>query len=213
MTRNIAIIGHGRVGSALGQRFSHSGHQVTFGVRAGGDASDAVAACGERARSAPMADAVVGAEIVFLAVPGNAAVAVAQELAAHLDGTIVVDCSNTLRWDNGPVWNPPAEGSMAQAIAAAVPGARVVKGFNAFGAEFHGNPNVAGRAIDVFLAGEDADAKAVVSDVGRDAGFEMTDAGPLRNAALLENLAVLWIHLSRFDSHGRSFAFTRLFRE
>ena len=51
------------------------------------------------------------------------------------------------------------------AISKAAPGARVVKGFNTFGAEFHGNPGLAGAPAHTFLAGDDAVAKKIVADV------------------------------------------------
>ena len=142
---------------------------------------------------------------MFLAVPGSAAVDVARGLAAELAGKIVVDCNNPLTWKDGPVWTPPAEGSLAAAIAKAAPGARVVKGFNTFGAEFHANPKLAGVAADVFFAGDDAEAKKTLAEVAKQAGFSPVDAGPLRNAPVLENVAMLWIHLATVGGQGRNF--------
>ena len=105
------------------------------------------------------------------------------------------------------MWNSPPEGSVAAAIARAVPDAHVVKGFNTFGAEFHKDPGRAGVPADVFLAGDDAGAKKRVIDLATVAGFHAVDAGPLRNAAVLENLAMLWIHLATVGGHGRDFTF------
>src|SRR5205085_6992583 len=110
-------------------------------------------------------------------------------------GKIVVDCNNPLTWKEGPVWAPPAEGSLAAAIGKAAPRARMVKGFNTFGAEFHADPGLAGVPADVFFASDDAEAKKTLSDVATKAGFRPIDAGPLRNASVLENVAMLWIHL------------------
>jgi predicted dinucleotide-binding enzyme len=120
---------------------------------------------------------------------------------------VVVDCNNPLVWKEGPVWSPPAEGSLAAAIAKVAPGARVVKAFNTFGAEHHADPKLTGKSATVFLAGDDADAKQVVSDVAVKAGFTTVDSGPLRNAAVLENVAMLWIHLATVGGQGRDFAF------
>jgi hypothetical protein len=132
---------------------------------------------------------------------------VTRSLAAELAGKIVVDCNNPLVWKEGPVWAPPAEGSLAAALAKVVPDARVVKAFNTFGAEFHANPMLTGSPAQVFLAADDADAKKVVSEIATKAGFTTVDAGPLRNAAVLENLAMLWIHLATVGGQGRDFAF------
>jgi len=146
--------------------------------------------------------------VVFLALPADAAVDVARSLAKELEGKVVVDCTNPLTWKDGPVWAPPKEGSGAAAVAAAAAGARVVKGFNTFGAEFHLDPEHAGKpAAQVFLAGDDADAKSKVTVVATKGGFRVVDAGPMRNAAVLENLAILWIHLATVGKQGRAFVF------
>jgi len=101
---------------------------------------------------------------------------------------------------------------LGQAVAKALPKARVLKGFNQFGAEFHLDPAIAGTKADVYLAGDDAQAKADVSEIAASAGFEPVDAGPLRNASVLENLAMLWIHLSSVGGKGRTVAFKLLSR-
>ncbi len=75
------------------------------------------------------------------------------------------------------MWNPPAEGSLAQAIAKAAPGARVIKGFNTFGAEFHADPSHAGAPAQVFFAGDDADAKKTFAEVATKGGWRPVDAG------------------------------------
>ena len=132
---------------------------------------------------------------------------VARSLATELAGKVVVDCNNPLTWSAGPVWAPPPEGSLAAAVAAAAPGARVVKGFNTFGAEHHADPGLTGAPAQVFLAGDDDAAKQLVSAVAAASGFAPVDAGPLRNAPVLENVAMLWIHLATVGGHGRAFTF------
>jgi len=202
----IAIIGAGNVGGGLGTRLSNSGFPVKFGVREDTDVKPLLAEC-KGATSATPSEAVAWGELVFLAVPGTVAVDVARSLAGGLSGKVVVDCNNPMTWSEGPVWSPPPEGSLAAAIAKVAPGARVVKGFNTFGAEFHKDPGRAGVATQVFLAGDDAAAKKLVGEVATAAGFRPVDSGPLRNAAVLENLAMLWIHLATVGGRGRDFTF------
>ena len=206
-TTRISIIGAGNVGGSLGRSFSKAGFPVRFGVRAEADTKDLLAACGKDASASSPSDAVKAGDVVFFAVPGSAAVEVTKSLAAELEGKIIVDCNNPLVWKEGPVWTPPPEGSLAAAMAKAAPGARVVKAFNTFGAEFHANPSLAGVPANVFIAGDDADAKKVVADIATKAGFTTVDSGPLRNAAVLENVAMLWIHLATVGGQGRDFAF------
>jgi NADPH-dependent F420 reductase len=203
----IAIIGVGNVGSALGARLAESGFHVTFGARS----LDKAPQIAGTAAALP-AEAAARADVVFLAVPARVAVEAARSLGS-LEGKILVDCNNPLRFEGAPIWAPPPEGSLAAALQAALPKARVVKAFNGFGAEFHRNPTIdAEHAADVLVAGDDAEAKAAVSSIAKQAGFSPIDAGPLRNAALLENVAILWIHLALVGGHGRDVAFKLLSR-
>jgi NADPH-dependent F420 reductase len=202
----VAIIGAGNVGGGLGVNLSKRGFEVKFGVRPDADVKALLAECKGATASAPV-EAAAWADVVFLALPGTVAVEVAGSLASALKGKVVVDCNNPLVWKEGPVWTPPPEGSLAAAIAKAAPGARVVKGFNTFGAEFHKEPGRTGVPADVFLAGDDLEAKKLVMDVATKGGFHPVDAGPLRNAPVLENLAILWIHLATVGGHGRDFTF------
>lgn len=201
----IAVIGTGNVGGNLGARLSTSGFPIRFGVKDNKDISALLARCAKDAASASVEDAAKWADLVVLAVPANVAVELAQSIAPALAGKVVIDCNNPLVWKEGPVWAPPAEGSLAAAIAKAAPGARVLKGWNTFGAETHADPNHAGTAANVFFAGDDPGAKKIASDIATRAGFRPVDAGPLRNAAVLENVAMLWIHLATVGGRGRNF--------
>ena len=199
----IGIIGAGNVGGNLGARLSKSGLAVRFGLKDNKDAAALLARCDRGATAGTVEEAAKQSDVVFFAVPGNVAVDVARSLAPLLAGKVVVDCNNPLTWKDGPVWAPPAEGSLAQAIAKAAPGANVVKAFNGFGAEHHLDP----KGADVFMAGDDDGAKKAVAEIAAKAGFRAIDAGPLRNAGVLENVAILWIHLAMVGGKGRGFSF------
>lgn len=204
----IAIIGAGNVGGNLGVRFASAGFPVQFGVKADAKKKAPLEECGGGASAHDPAEAAAWADVVFLAVPGSVAVDVARSLADKLAGKVVVDCNNPLTWKDGPVWAPPSEGSLAAAIAHAAPGAKVVKAFNTFGAEFHKDPTLAnGSSAQLFIAGDDAEAKQVITHIANHAGFRPVDAGPLRNASVLENVAMLWIHLATVGGQGRNFTF------
>jgi 8-hydroxy-5-deazaflavin:NADPH oxidoreductase len=206
MTTTIGIIGAGSVGSALAQTLTRAGYRVQLGVRPGADAGALLQRCGGKAAAGTVREAFAAAEVTFLCVPAAAAVAVARD-GGDLRRKVIVDCTNPVRWDNGPVLAPPPEGSVAAALAAAVPEARVVKGFNTFGAEVHRDPSMGGAPAEVLLAGDDGIALERVGEVAARAGFAPIVAGPLRNAALLEALAVLWIQLATAGGQGRDFAF------
>ncbi|MEM1416728.1 MAG: NAD(P)-binding domain-containing protein [Myxococcota bacterium] len=198
-TGAVGIVGAGRVGSALARRFRAVGVDVVLGLREGREVPEPLAALGV---TGGPASALPG--LVFLAVPAPAAI---EAVAAVPAGTIVVDCSNPVRWDEGPVVDAPAEGSVAAALAAARPDLRVLKGFNTFGAEWHADPESAAGPATVPFAGDDAEAKAQAMALATRAGFAPLDAGPLRNAALLEHAAVLWIHLATAGGLGRGSVF------
>ena len=196
----IAVIGTGSVGTALGQRLSAQGVPFVYGSR---DPSTV-----ERL-PAPVVDvttAIARSGIVLLAVPAPHAVDTIRRGGSHCD-QIIVDCTNPLRWENGPIWEPPEEGSVSMELALAFPGAKVVKGFNHFGAEIQAQPLFDAGPGDAFFASDHQDAKAEVMELAARLGFNPVDAGGLRNAPLLENLAMLWIHLSSVGGQGRRFSF------
>ena len=64
----------------------------------------------------------------------------------------------------------------------------------------------------MLFAGDDAGAKLIVAELGNQLGFDMIDAGPLRNARLLEAHAMLWIDLALNRGQGRDWAFATLRR-
>ena len=204
--RTVTILGAGNVGRALGSRLLDAGVAVRFGVR--DQAATARALSGPLAGLPALAPdaAAADADLIVVAVPAAAAVG-AVRAARPMEGKIVLDCTNPLRWDGGPVWAPPAEGSLTQALAAAFPRVPVIKGFNHFGVEIQRQPALPSGPVDALFAGDDAAAKTRVMDLAARMGFRPVDAGPLRNAALLENLAVLWIHLASVGGVGRNFGF------
>lgn len=208
VSNRIAVIGTGNVGAPLARRARAAGYSVVVGARDVGAAAEKFK--GLDVAVASPAEAAASADVVLLTIPANVAIATAHGLNLR-HGVVLVDCTNPLRWDDGPVWAPPPEGSMTAALAAALPGVDVVKGFSHFGAEVHEDPLVGGLPADMFVAGDSPSAKARVLELAQALGYRGLDAGPTRNAALLENLAMLWIHLA-VTGKGRQFAFKALER-
>lgn len=202
----IAVIGTGNVGSALGAAFARAGHEVSFGARSP-DSGD-VRAVVERApgsRAVAVPDAAADAEIVVLAVPWEAVPSCVAQLGG-LPGRIVVDATNPLRADLSGL-SVQGDSSAGEQVAAMLPGARVVKAFNTTGASNLGAAGYQAGPLAMLVAGEDADAKAVVCALARDIGFDAADAGGIERSRRLEALAMLWIGLAYDDGWGTDFGF------
>jgi predicted dinucleotide-binding enzyme len=210
--RTVTIVGTGAVGTALAKNLVRHDLDVQLAALDLAKTRAAATALGPRARATELAALSGGIDAVFLAVPADAAPAALDAAKGLAAGTIVVDCTNPLRWDNGPVHTPPPEGSMTAHLAQRFPKLRHVKAFNTFGAEFHERPELGGTSADLCLASDDAGAKQDVSELARTLGFTPVDVGPLRNAQHLESLAMLWIHLATVGKRGREFAFKALDR-
>ncbi len=188
----IAIIGSGNVGGTLGRRFLSVGHEVTFAVREGSAVKGAEPLPPSARVAAPSA-AIGDAEVIVLAVPAKVVPAVLAELGAasgSLDGRILIDTTNVLGPGMVPVMGPNGE-SGGEQVQALVPGARVVKAFNSTGFGNMANPVYDGRASVMFVAGNDAEARATVVALAAAIGFDAVDAGPLVRARELEHLAAL----------------------
>lgn len=203
---NIGIIGSGNVGSALGQRWAEKGHAILFGARdLNSDKAKAALANIRGARFGSIRDAAAFGEAILMAVPGAAALD-AVRACGSLRGKAVMDACNWFGERPAGVTR-----SLAEAMAEAAPGARVVKAFNTTGANNMLNPRYGAQNADMFICGDDADAKALVAKLARDIGFDVVDAGPLSAALLLESLAQLWVHLARSGA-GRDIAWKLLKR-
>ena len=200
----IAIIGMGNVGSALGRRWSQSGHQVTFGARNPADPKTVAAARDAGASVQTVPEAAAAAEVVVLAVPWNAAQD-AVKSAGNLRGKVLFDCTNPLTADLSGL-EVGTQTSGGEIIARAAPGAGVVKIFNTTGAGNMANSNYGATKVTMLYAGDDAQAKAVAARLAADIGFDPVDLGPLTAARLLEPFALTWITLAFRGGLGMDFA-------
>jgi predicted dinucleotide-binding enzyme len=194
----ITIVGTGNMARGIGARALAGGHDVTF---VGTDPEKAKALAGELGGSAGAGERVEG-DLVVLAVPYTAAADIVREHAGDLAGKVVVDITNPV---DLTTFEPlPVEGSGAQEIAAAAPsGARVVKAFNTTFAGTLVEGKVAGQPLDVFIAGDDEDAKATVSQLVESVGLRPVDAGPLARARELEALG--YLHMTIQQPLGTGF--------
>jgi predicted dinucleotide-binding enzyme len=207
---NLAIIGAGNVGGALGRAWAaKAGHDIVFGVRdpKAEKTQSLVKAIGPRARAGTTADAAASADVLVLATPWAATESAIRSMG-NLKGKIVLDATNPLT--RGPdgigleIGHAISGGEKVQGWAA---GAAVFKTLNTTGFNNMANPVYHGVKSVMFVAGDDAANKPKVMELVGQLGFETVDAGPLRNARLLEAHAMLWIDLALARGQGRDFAF------
>ncbi len=200
-SQSIAIIGTGRVASAVGPKWASNGHKITYGSRTPGDArvQSLVETTGGNAKAVAIADAAVSSDIIVLAIPYPAAQDVVSSLGS-LEGKIVIDPMNSAKFEDGLI--SPLTESISADIATWAPGARIVKALNTLGAQVMVNPNVVPEPVTVPIAGDDAAAKETVGALIRQLGLEVFDAGPLHNARYIDSMGLLYISANVFAGGG-----------
>ena len=210
----IAILGAGMVGGTLGRRFAEIGHEVFFGVPNPGDEKHQalITDIGSQARVGTVAEAARSAETILLAVPYDA-VADALGACGDLNGKVVIDATNPLKFADGSLkLTIGFETSGAEQVTKLAPGASVVKCFNQTGFGNMTQPRFGNVSSVMFVCGDDRAANEKVVGLAEAIGFEAIDAGKLEVARLLEPLAMLWIHLAFTTDLKREFAFSLLRR-
>lgn len=179
----IATIGAGREGGALGTLFAKAGHPVMFSSRHPEQLTELVAAAGPNAKAGSVADAVAFADVVLLIVPYGAVEQIGRDYGKALAAKkLVLDVSNpSPRRDGEEIvkW-AEAQGGAGLATQKLLPGARLVRGFNAIGAsKLAKDAHREGEPVGVPIAGDDKDAIAVASALIKEIGFEPVLVGGL----------------------------------
>lgn len=202
---NIAIIGTGGVGRALGRAIALTGRRVVFGTR------DPAATAATRFAEAPVSElldveaAIAHARMVVLALPYGAALALAGAVPDWAQ-RIVVDVTNPIAAGLAGL-SVGTTTSGAEEIAGCARNARVVKAFNTTGVENMRNPRYGDARVCMPVCGDDDAARQAVIDLAAALGFDALDCGELAAARYLEPFAMTWIHLALKRGLGRNFGF------
>ena len=195
---NVTIIGAGNMGRGIGTRVVAGGHSVTF-VDANPEVAEktavdvrAVAKNGAKVSTTSLGDAQLGDVVVF-AVWYGTNLELAKQLGNKLAGKVVVDIANPLNSTFDGLATAPDSSSAENLAKAIASGAKVVKAFNTTFAGTLLTGESGGQKLDVFIAGDDADAKAKVAQIVTDGGMRAVDTGPLSRARQIEGMQLLHI--------------------
>jgi 8-hydroxy-5-deazaflavin:NADPH oxidoreductase len=183
----IAVIGSGNIGGTVGDAWRRAGHEVVFASRSP-----------EPPRTVAIPDAIAGAEVVLLAVPGAAVPQLLADHGAALDGRVVIDATNDI---GGERLNH------ADAYAASAPGARFARAFCTLGFELFENPSIGGDVADLFWCGpEDAGVEQLIADVG----LRPVRVGDIDAVEVVDGAGRLWLTLVFRLGYPRRLAFRML---
>jgi 8-hydroxy-5-deazaflavin:NADPH oxidoreductase len=183
----IAVIGKGNIGGTLGTKWRAAGHDVIYGARD----DSGVGPDGAQVRR--VGSAVEDAEVVVLAVPGQAVHDVVDELGAGLAGKVVIDAANRMG---------ASEFDSRALIAAAAPSARYVRAFNSMGWENFADP---APGTNLFFAA-DPEARTAAEELISAVGLEPAFVGDATATATVDALLPLWFALVKQNGGSRKIA-------
>jgi 8-hydroxy-5-deazaflavin:NADPH oxidoreductase len=199
----IGVLGTGTVGRTLASKLAELGHEVTMGSRdaANEAAGEWAAAAGGAASHGTFADAAAAAELVVNATAGTASLeALAAAGVDNLAGKVLIDVSNPLDFSAGfpPSLSVGGNDSLAEQIQRAHPDARVVKALNTMNSQVMVDPARVPGDHDVFMCGDDDEAKEQVRTLLGSFGWpegSIVDLGELGAARGAEAYVLFWLRL------------------
>jgi predicted dinucleotide-binding enzyme len=198
----IGILGSGMVGNTVGGKLVALGHQVKMGSRTANNEKAAawVAEAGTSASQGTFADAAAFGELVFNCTAGVGTLA-ALEMAGreNLAGKILIDISNPLDFSKGfpPTLTICNTDSLGEQVQKALPATKVVKTLNTMTTQVMVDPARVPGDHDVFMCGDDGDAKATVANILREwlGWSHVIDLGGIAQARGTEMFLPLWVRL------------------
>ena len=193
------------MGRALGKVWARQGHELFFGSREKARGEAVAREIGDGVRGGLVRDSAEFCDVALLAIPWYAFTDIERLVENALDGKVVIDCINPLRSTGslalGHKW------SAGEEIQKTLYRSHVVKAFNHLYASTLDNPTYQDESASAFYCSNHDQAQAVVIQLASEMGLEPVDAGPIKNARLLEPLAALWMQLAFVTHHGVDTAF------
>jgi len=192
---NVGILGSGDVGKSLARGFAGLGHDVKIGSRSPEKLNDFVAEQGKRVSAGTFAEAAKFGDVIALATLG-VATQEAIDLAGRdrFAGKVVIDATNPLDFSSGaPRLSVGHTDSLGEQVQRWLPDARVVKAFNTVGNAYFVNPDFPNGPPDMFICGNDDDAKKIVSQICEHFGWGVVDIGGIEGSRHLEPMCMVWV--------------------
>lgn len=194
----VGILGSGDVAKALGNGFVTTGNDVKMGSRSATNEKVLawVKAAGPKASAGSFEDAARFGEVVLLCTLGSAnESAISLAKAENFAGKVVIDTTNPLDFSGGmpPKLAVSGNDSGGERVQRLLPGAHVVKAFNTVGNAFMFRPEFPGGPPDMFICGNDEDAKKKVTAILKDFGWPTTDIGGIECSRYLEAMCIVWV--------------------
>lgn len=175
----IGIVGSGRVGGTLGTVWAQAGHTVMFSSLDLEHDKKLAAEVGHGARAGTSREAAAFGDVVLVSVPYRALPAVGKDLGDLIKGKVVIDTCNPFEARDGEVGIWALKMGAGLASQELLPGARIVRAFNAIGAARMGAAYQNPGAVGMPIAGDDAEAIKIASGLIRDIGYEPVLIGGL----------------------------------
>jgi 8-hydroxy-5-deazaflavin:NADPH oxidoreductase len=168
----IGIIGSGNVGGAIGRSWAKAGYEVMFSSR-NLDADKKLAAeVGGTAKAGTPQEAAAFGDVLLFAVPYGALPELGKTLASQIKGKVLLDACNPFPNRDGQIAETARERGAGVVSAELLPGARIVRAFNAIGAARMGNAHTEPGKVGMPIAGDDKQAIEVASKLIKDLGYE-----------------------------------------
>jgi 8-hydroxy-5-deazaflavin:NADPH oxidoreductase len=191
----VSVLGSGDVGKSFARAFAALGHDVMIASRSPEKLSDFVAGAGANVRSGTFEEAAKFGDVIALATLGTAtSEALRIAGAQNFDKKVVIDATNPLDFSTGaPKLFVGFDDSLGEQVQRQLPGARVVKAFNTAGNALFYKPQLPGGPPDMFICGDDEDAKRTVRQVCEAFGWGVIDIGGIDGARYLEPMCLVWV--------------------
>ncbi|HET7435672.1 MAG TPA: NAD(P)-binding domain-containing protein [Thermoanaerobaculia bacterium] len=191
----VGVLGSGDVGRVRATGFLNLGHDVKIGTREPAKLAEWASAAGARASVGSFEEAARFGDIIVLATLGTGTEsAIGLAGTANFDGKVLIDATNPLDFSTGaPKLSIAGNDSLGEHVQRLVPKARVVKAFNTVGNALMINPQLPGGPPDMFLCGNDADAKKIVSQICEHFGWGVIDLGGIESSRYLEPMCMVWV--------------------